>query len=63
MIYFYLFVCVYMCVMFVQVPVCRIQEKASDPLELELQEAVSHFTWVMETELRSPGRAESVLNS
>lgn len=36
-------------------------ERASNPLELEFQEIVSHLTWVLRTELRSSARARNSL--
>ena len=35
---------------------CGGQKRTSDPLELELQVAVSHLTWVLGTKLRSSRR-------
>lgn len=40
----------------------RGQKRVSDPLELELQEVVSHLIWMLGIELRSYGRAVSALN-
>lgn len=38
------------------------QKKTLGPLELALQMILTHPAWVLETELRSPGRAISSLN-
>lgn len=42
--------------------VYSVQQRASNPLELEWQVAVSHLTWVLGTELRSSGKSASTLN-
>jgi hypothetical protein len=38
------------------------ETRVSDPLKLEWQVGVSHLTWVLGTELWSPGRAVGALN-
>lgn len=38
------------------------EKRTTDPLELELKAVVSHLTWVLGTELRSPGRIIHALN-
>lgn len=40
----------------------RGKKRVLDPLTLELQVVVSHSSWVLGIELRSPGRATSILN-
>ena len=42
---------------FVYVCALRGQKRVSIPLELELEAVVNHPTWLVETELRSSGRA------
>jgi hypothetical protein len=41
---------------------CLWRQRASDPLELELQAVVSCLMWVLETEPGSSARAVSALN-
>lgn len=38
------------------------QKRASGPLDLELQAAVSYPTWVLATKLELPGRVASILD-
>lgn len=40
----------------------RGQNKASYPMEVELQAVVKHLTWVLETDLGSSGTAASTVN-
>jgi hypothetical protein len=40
----------------------KVQKRASDPLELELQTIVSHPTWVLRAILLSFEKSASVLN-
>jgi hypothetical protein len=42
---------------------CKSQNKVSDSMNLEFPAVVSYSTWVLGTELRSPGKAENVHNS
>jgi hypothetical protein len=59
-------VCVYVCACVICTHECRctrLEEEGSDLLELELQDALSHPTWVQGTALGSSGSPVCALNS
>lgn len=55
-------VCVYMYVYRMCAGACKVQERLSDPLELELLEVASHLLWLLGAELGCSTRASSSLH-
>ena len=60
-----MYLCVYMCIyVFMCASECGMPSEAGrSPMELELPSAVSYAVWVLGIELRTSGRATSILNS
>lgn len=59
LIFIYASQCIYVC----HLCGCLKKPEVSDPLELELQVAMSYLRWTLETELRSSRRAASALSN
>ena len=61
MLFIYVYICLGKC-LHVNMGAQRGQKKASDTLKLELQIVVNCVTWVLDTKLKSCGRAVSTPN-